>query len=316
MEQSADQRALKIVIADDSPVYRALLKKTLITRGYTVLIASGGREALALVSEHEPAVLITDWEMPDISGLEICSQLRSKQASHTHVIILTGNTDKEQIVRGLEAGADDYLTKPFHPGELLARVGVGIRISEMQREIQAKNRQLEELAVTDALTGLPNRRAIEQWAGREVIAAQRHQFPLWVVMADLDGFKEINDEYGHEAGDHVLREFSQLLKTHVRGDDMCGRLGGDEFVLVLRHVSRAGTDVAIRRLCGRVAGEVFNWNTKSLRVTASFGVAGLHENVTEFSQLLREADQALYRAKQGGKNRVEFPQASAQKSGA
>ena len=148
---------------------------------------------------------------------------------HSHLILLTGNTDKAQVVEGLAAGADDYLTKPFHSGELVARVEVGRRIVELHREVQAKNRRLEEMALTDPLTGLPNRRAIDVWAPRELSAAARHDFHFWVVMADLDFFKKVNDIYGHEAGDTTLKTFAAILTAHTRGSDMCARLGGEEF---------------------------------------------------------------------------------------
>src|SRR5262249_18724400 len=150
------------------------------------------------------------------------------------------NKDKNQIVEGLDSGADDYLTKPFDPGELLARIRVGRRIAELHRQVEAKNKLLEELALTDALTGLPNRRALEPWATRQLSAAARHGFPLWVVIADLDWFKSINDTYGHDVGDTVLKMFAQILKANTRASNMCARIGGEEFVEVIGHSDRAG----------------------------------------------------------------------------
>jgi diguanylate cyclase (GGDEF)-like protein len=150
--------------------------------------------------------------MPDISGIELCRRLRQDfRQYYAYIIILTGHTDKEEIIEGLASGADDYLTKPFYPGELRARVEVGRRIVELHREIEAKNRLLEELSLTDSLTGLPNRRAIELWASRQLSAAARHDFPIWLVMADLDFFKKVNDTYGHNAGDAVLKGFAEIL---------------------------------------------------------------------------------------------------------
>src|SRR5579863_4596930 len=176
-----------VLVADDSPVYRKLVEGVLAQRGYFVSFAKNGREAIDLVSASHPTLLITDWEMPDLTGIELCSRIRcSGNSSFTYIILLTGKTNKGQLIEGLAAGADDYLTKPFHPGELLARVAVGRRIIELHREIEAKNRLLEELALTDALTGLPNRRAIDVWASRQINGAVRHGFPFWVVMADLD----------------------------------------------------------------------------------------------------------------------------------
>ncbi len=294
-----------IVVADDSPIYRKLLKDSL-EESYAVHMAKDGKQALALVSEHKPAVLITDWEMPDLTGLEVCAQIRKDESSYTHVIILTSNSEKDKVVEALAAGADDYLTKPFHVGELLARVGVGIRIVELHREIQAKNRQLSELALTDALTGLPNRRALEEWASRELQSSQRHRYPFWVVIADLDHFKRVNDQYGHEAGDSVLCRFAEILRAHTRGADLCARTGGEEFVLAIRHVDKIGVMTVLERLRYRVEAENYQWGDKTVKITASFGVVCARKETKDLRQLLREADEALYAAKEKGRNLVEF----------
>src|SRR6202049_1502708 len=202
---------LKVLVVDDSPIYRKLVEQSLSQEHCKVLIAKNGRQALDLFAEHRPALVITDWTMPDISGLELCRRIRAEvQTFYAYVILLTGNTDKEEVIEGLAAGADDYLTKPFHPGELHARVKVGRRIADLHQQLQAKNRELEEMALTDPLTGLPNRRAIDAWATHEVNAAARHDFPVWVAMADLDHFKRINDTHGHDAGDIVLKCFAQV----------------------------------------------------------------------------------------------------------
>ena len=294
-----------IVVADDSPLYRKLLESTLAGNGYQVSVAENGQEALALVDEQQPAVLITDWEMPQLSGPELCAQVRHSRASLTYAILLTSHAEKEQIIQGLAAGADDYLTKPFHAGELLARVSVGIRIVQLHREIQNKNRLLEELALTDPLTGLANRRAFEEWATRQLAGARRHSFRFWLVMADLDHFKRINDQFGHEAGDRVLQAFASLSKAHTRSADMCARLGGEEFVFVLSHVDENGVRIAVERLRSEF-GEVKLPDNRAIAVSASFGVAGVHAGAATLPEILREADAALYRAKERGRNRVEF----------
>src|SRR6266704_6192086 len=209
----------KILVADDSPLYRKLVEETLAHEQYTLCLAKNGREASDLLTEYRPALVITDWEMPDITGIELCARIRRDEAAYTYIILLTSKADKDQIVSGLAAGADDYLTKPFHSGELLARVAVGRRIVDLHREIQAKNRLLEELALTDSLTGLPNRRAIEDWAVRQLNGAVRHGVPFWVVMADLDSFKNVNDTHGHQAGDTVLKKFAELLRANTRASN-------------------------------------------------------------------------------------------------
>ena len=252
--------------------------------------------------------MITDWTMPDITGVELCPRIRNDFREHyAHLILVTSNTNKEHVIEGLAAGADDYLTKPFHPGELVARIGVGCRFIDLHRQIQTKNQQLEELALTDALTGLPNRRAIEGWAQTQLSAAARHGYPLWVVMADLDHFKRINDTYGHEAGDKVLKQFSELLKLNTRSSNICGRLGGEEFVLVLTHVDKEQVTIAIERIQRCLAMEEFRFGEAKTSITASFGMALFEGSKSSaFSGLLADADSALYAAKKGGRNRIQF----------
>ena len=303
----ASAQEFKILVADDSRLYRKLVEETLAQERYTVCFAKNGREAGDLLAEYRPALVITDWEMPDITGIELCRRIRGDQGAYTYIILLTSKAEKDQIIRGLSAGADDYLTKPFHSGELLARVAVGRRIVELHREIQAKNRLLEELALTDSLTALPNRRAIEEWAVRQLSGAARHGFPFWVVMADLDSFKAVNDAYGHEAGDIVLKRFADLLRAKTRASNMCGRIGGEEFVVVITHVPKLSIQMAIERIRSLFEAERFSFGENVLAVTASFGIVGFQGGEPpNFGQLLREADTALYAAKRAGRNRIEF----------
>jgi two-component system cell cycle response regulator len=303
----ASTQDFKILVADDSRLYRKLVEETLAQEQYAVCFAKNGREARDLLAEHRPALVITDWEMPDITGIELCGKIRSDRGSYTYIILLTSNADKDQIIKGLAAGADDYLTKPFHSGELLARIAVGRRIAELHREIQSKNRLLEELALTDPLTGLSNRRAIEDWAVRQLSGAARHGFPFWVAMADLDSFKSVNDTYGHEAGDVVLKRFADLLKANTRASNICGRIGGEEFVVVITHVEKPNVQIAVDRIRRQLEAERFAFEGNSLGVTASFGISGFQGGESpKFSQLVREADTALYAAKRAGRNRIEF----------
>jgi two-component system, cell cycle response regulator len=297
-----------VLAVDDSAIYRKLVEHSLSEQEYEVLYAKNGREALDLFAEHKPAVVITDWSMPDISGLELCRRIRQDfQGFHSHLILLTSNSDKEQVVEGLAAGADDYLTKPFHSGELVARVAVGRRIAALHREIQAKNHLLEEMALTDALTGLPNRRAVDVWASRELSAAARHDFAFWVVMADLDSFKKVNDTYGHDAGDSVLKTFAEILKTHTRQSDLCARLGGEEFLVMMTHSDRGGTKTAVERIRKQFENTNFTLGGSIVTATASFGIAGFRGNEPpDWNALVECADTALYAAKHKGRNRIEF----------
>ena len=297
-----------VLAVDDSAIYRKLVEHSLSEQEYEVLFAKNGREALDLFAEHKPAVVITDWSMPDISGLELCRRIRRDfQGFHSHLILLTSNSDKEQVVEGLAAGADDYLTKPFHSGELVARVAVGRRIAELHREIQAKNHLLEEMALTDALTGLPNRRAVDVWASRELSAAARHDFAFWAVMADLDSFKKVNDTYGHDAGDSVLKTFAEILKTHTRQSDICARIGGEEFLVMMTHSDRGGTKTAVERIRKQFENTNFTLGGSIVTATASFGIAGFRGNrPPDWNALVECADTALYAAKHKGRNRIEF----------
>lgn len=310
LELTAKESSLenaKVVVADDSPIYRRLIEDSLAGEPYAVVVAKNGCEALGLLSEHRPAMLITDWEMPDVTGIELCKKIRQDHESYTYILLLTSNTEKNQIIMGLDEGADDYLTKPFHPGELRARVAAGCRIAELHRQIRAKNRLLEELALTDALTGLPNRRAIDAWATRELKSAARYGFGFWVVVADLDHFKSVNDCYGHEAGDAVLKRFAELLKANTRASNICGRTGGEEFLIVLSHISKQNVETAVDRLRRQLEGETIVLRENSIRITASFGVSGFEVGTAlEFEQLLRAADAALYDAKRSGRNRIQF----------
>ncbi|HWZ96136.1 MAG TPA: diguanylate cyclase [Candidatus Dormibacteraeota bacterium] len=300
--------SIKVLVADDSAVSRKLVEHTLHENRYSLIFAKSGRETLELFTEHRPDLVIVDWIMPDLTGLEICQHIRSKpHSSYTYVILLTGKSEKKSVVEGLAAGADDYLTKPFHDEELLARVGVGFRIIELHREIEAKNLLLKELALTDPLTGLPNRRAIDDWAARQLSGAARHGFSFWVALADIDHFKTVNDTYGHEAGDTVLKTFSEILKSHSRKSDICGRIGGEEFLIVLTHTSEENAKLVIDRVRAAFEATQFNFDGNSLKVTASFGLAGFAgTRAPDFSRLVAQADAALYLAKRQGRNRLEL----------
>ena len=299
---------LPVLVVDDSAIYRKLIEHALENAAYAPLFAKNGREALDLYAQHAPALVITDWMMPDYSGLELCKHLRANaKGPYTYIIVLTSNAEKKNVVRGLSAGADDYLTKPFDPGELLARIGVGRRTVELHREIEAKNKQLEEMAHTDPLTGLPNRRAIEEWSKRQLRGAARHGFSFWVAHADLDSFKQVNDTYGHDAGDEVLKKFGELLKAQTRGSDICGRMGGDEFLLVVTHVLEADIPTILERLRAQFSAQKFCFAGKSVTVTVSVGVCGFQgKEAPEFTNLMKRADEALYSAKRAGRNQVKI----------
>lgn len=304
---NSGKNSFEVLVADDSAVYRKLVEQSLADEDCSVLFASSGHQAIEVFERAHPSLVITDWEMPDLTGVELCQRIRAgAQSSYTYVIIVTSRAEKDMVVRGLSAGADDYLAKPFHRDELLARVRVGRRLINLQRQIEAKNRLLEELALTDALTGLPNRRAIEEWSSRQLSGAARHGFSLWVVIIDLDHFKIVNDKHGHNAGDAVLKGFAKVLKGNTRSANICGRIGGEEFLQVLTHATEQDVKIAVDRVRQQFEEELFWFNGATISCTASFGAAGFcGKNEPTFSQLLSRADDALYRAKDLGRNRIE-----------
>jgi diguanylate cyclase (GGDEF)-like protein len=301
-------QAMELLVADDSVVSRTLVQHALDESRCSLIFAESGSRAIELFARHNPALVIVDWVMPDLSGIEICKHIRSRaNESYTYIIIVTGVTDKENLVAGLAAGADDYLTKPFNAQELKARVGVGIRLIELHRQIEAKNLLLKELALTDPLTGLPNRRAIEDWAVRQLNGAARYGFSFWVALADIDHFKAVNDTYGHEAGDIVLKNFSEILRTNSRRSDICSRIGGEEFLFVLTHASQKDAFTVVERIRTQLEATKFNFDGATHTVTGSFGVAGFQGTVApDFNRLVSLADAALYSAKRLGRNRVEI----------
>jgi len=298
---------LHVLIVDDSQVHLHVLEQTLSREFDCVHKARNGREAMAIFERERPALVITDCVMPDFSGFELCQRIRAAQSSYVYIIMVTSVTAKDDIVKGLAAGADDYLTKPFHVEELVARVNVGRRLIDLHRQLEEKNRLLEQAALTDALTGLPNRRAIDAWAAHQLAAAVRHGFSFWVVLIDLDHFKHVNDTYGHDAGDAVLKAFGEILQSNTRSSDIAGRIGGEEFLHAVTHADEEDMPLLVERARAKLVARTFAFGGSQVSVTASFGVAGFRgETAPPFGELISRADRALYRAKQMGRNRVEF----------
>jgi len=302
------KQQIKVLVADDSAIYRKLVEHALSGKQFSLVFAKSGKEALHLFEEGEPDLVIADWVMPDLTGIEICEHVRvSSKASYTYIIVLTSKSQKRSVVTGLAAGADDFLTKPFDPEELLARAEVGLRSIELHRKIEAQNLLLRELALTDPLTGLPNRRAVEEWSTRQLSAAARHGFSFWIAMADVDHFKSVNDAHGHEAGDEVLKRVAQILKSRSRSSDICGRMGGEEFIFVLTHATKANALAVIDRIREELASVVFTFKGSDRSVTASFGLVGFEgPRAPRLDELLSQADSALYVAKRLGRNRIEM----------
>jgi two-component system chemotaxis response regulator CheY len=260
-------------------------------------------------------LLITDWMMPGIDGMELIRLIRSTQAEgYTYIIMLTALATKPQVVSGLESGADDYLTKPFDPDELLARITIGQRILQLEERLMESRRQMEILAMQDTLTGLFNRRAIHDRALAELnrLARGTASAPLSVILLDVDRFKTINDNYGHEAGDRALQVVAERLGQMLRSYDLVGRWGGEEFLVLLPGTGLAEACVVAERVRAGLAQSAVPVEGGGAALTASLGVASVGVEVMQaagsdepwLDRLMRAADRALYQAKNSGRNKV------------
>lgn len=307
-DRSNREQILSVLVVDDSPVYHKLVSDALCYQPYSLLHATCGSEALSLFAKHSPPIIITDWMMPDLTGPELCKRIReSSKTLYTYLILLTSMSESDSLVTGLEAGADEFLTKPFDPAELQARIGVGRRIVQLHRQVEAKDRQLEGTSRIDALTGLPNHRAIQDWAPWEIKAAAQNGFSIWVVLAEIDSMGKLNDSFGREAGDVVLKEFAKTIRDKSRAADICARAGDDKFACILTHQSDESVAEIIGRYRLHFAEHPFLFEGKIVTATASFGAIGFEgTEAPDFSILVKEAYKALLVAKKAGGNQMKI----------
>lgn len=300
----------KILIAEDDPVSRRVLEAFLLKWGYQVTTACNGEEALHILeSEDAPRLAVLDWMMPGMEGVQVCAKIRSTPNArpYVYILLLTARTQKEDLLAGMEAGIDDYLTKPFDAQELRARLHVGQRIVDLQDQLIGAREELRYRATHDALTGIYNRGEIIEALNRERDRQARDSGSFGVIIADLDHFKRVNDTYGHAAGDAVLREATVRMKASVRSYDFIGRYGGEEFLLVVPSSDAAGTLALAERIRQSMQSSPVSTDAGEIQVTISLGVAAsTHACPFGTQELLLRADQALYRAKESGRNRVEL----------
>ena len=300
---------MRILIADDSIVSRHLLDATLRKWGYDVIVASDGIEAWnQLQKDDAPSLVILDWVMPGLTGPEVCHLVRKQnREQYTYLMLLTSKSLKEDLIEGMEAGADDYITKPFDQHELKVRLRAGTRIIELQSELLAARGALVEQATKDFLTCVWNRSSILEILDRELTRSERERRPLGVVMADLDKFKNINDTYGHHAGDAVLKESVRRMQTSIRSYDAIGRYGGEEFLIVLPGCDESCAFGQAERLRRQLRSGPMRIGETDLTVTASFGATCVAPgNKATAEVLIRTADEALYSAKREGRDRVVY----------
>ncbi len=294
---------MKILVVDDSRVYRKLLEDLLTSWGYEVVLAPDGVEAQKLLEEDDALRLaIVDCLMPGISGLDLCRQIRARQHGYVYTILLSSADQHSDVLKGFELGADDYICKPLDELELRTRLKVGERIVRSQEELAIAHQALKFESSHDFLMRIWNRKTIFELLSKEMSRSRRTSAPLCVLLADVDLFKLVNDEHGHQAGDEVLRATAERMSGSVRHSDQVGRYGGEEFLVVLPNCGILRAREVAERIRERVSGETM---AGGISITLSIGLAEwkVEDDVTH---LLHRADVALYRAKQNGRNQVQF----------
>ena len=305
-----DKKQTLILIVDDLPQNLQVLGSILRKAGYQLAVSTNGKQVMSMMDKISPDLILLDVMMPEMNGHEVCQWLKkNEKTNHIPVIFLTAKTETEDIVKGFELGAVDYITKPFNSTELLARVKTHIELKKNRdvilkliTELEQKNKILEELAVTDGLTKIYNHKHIIDRLTSEINGSKRHGNSLSIIMFDIDYFKNINDTYGHPFGDKVLVKVSNTIKEELRSIDEIGRYGGEEFLVILRNTDKEGSFIAADRI--RESIELITWDVDGFKVTISGGICTLdNENASE---LIMKADQGLYSAKKKGRNRIEY----------
>ncbi len=304
---------MRIFVVDDHPDNVEIINARLSSRGFVIETASNGEEALRMVRENPPQLILLDVMMPIMDGYEVCRRIKQDASlPYIPIILVTARDSTQDKVEGLDAGADDYLTKPINFPELEARVRSMLRIKRLQDELDQKNRELEQankrlrkLSITDGLTDLFNHRHIHELLHEEFERTRRSGEPLAVAMLDLDRFKLVNDTYGHPTGDVILYETARILRETAREIDMVGRYGGEEFVVILPGTDEEAAAQFAERVRQAVSEYVFRDEAHEVRMTVSGGVASFPgADIDHPDVLIKRADEALYAAKEGGRNRI------------
>lgn len=300
---------MEILIADDDLTSRTLLENLACKWGFSPIAVEDGEEAWEVLKlKNPPKLLLIDWEMPKLNGLELCKRIRETATNDpAYIIILTARTDSNDIVEGLDSGANEYVTKPFNVAELQARINVGKRVLRLQEQLIQATEELSFQASHDALTNLLNRRAILDQMDIEIERAGRQKLPLCIAMADIDYFKKINDTHGHSAGDEVLKTVVERTIETLRAFDLMGRFGGEEFLFII-NATQDEAQLLFERVRERIANTPFHHLDNSFNVTISCGftVYDPSSDKRQLQALIDDADKALYAAKESGRNLVKY----------
>ena len=310
VQQLVPQWQCRVLVVDDDEIVRAQLKRMLEAARYEVQVAACGEEALQILDSSQCQIVLTDWQMPGMDGLDLCRKVRLQHVEgYVYVMVLTVREAKQDMLLSMAAGADDYIVKGSSSEEILARMEVARRITHLEYSLRLSNRVNRRLSVTDPLTGAHNRRYLMKYLPRELARAQRYNHPLSLLSCDIDGFKQVNDRLGHAAGDQVLQEFVRRAAGCIREkSDWLARSGGDEFIVVMPETDTKGATCVARKLRKVLLDPSLTVHDQALNVTVSIGVTSL-ETCTELTnttaaELLRSADRGLYRSKQSGKDRI------------
>lgn len=297
---------MKILLADDDPVSLLMMQRTLQNYGYEVVTATDGLQAAkALCSPGGPRLALIDWMMPELDGPGVCREVRSRhEDAYVYILLLTSRQSSEDVVSGLEAGADDYLTKPCHAAELKARLHTGLRVLQLEDKLVEAREEMRFKATHDALTSLWNRAGILTLLRSEL----RHQTSTSLLVCDIDHFKKINDTYGHPVGDEVLQQVSSYLLHLVRPEDSVGRFGGEEFLVVLGECDKAALKERAEQIREEISRVPFLTQDGPVSVSLSIGAITIENGCEghEIDSYVKQADAALYRAKAGGRNQVIY----------
>lgn len=311
----------KVLVVDDDPLSLELLSQYLQAAGYPVVQARDGQEAIELLKNGGASIVVSDWIMPGMDGPELCRMIRAhEEIGFVYFIMLTIHSDKSRLMEAFQSGVDDFASKPFHEGELMARVRAGMRVVYLQEqlahynlqtqranaELALANEKLQHASNTDELTGLPNRRCLLNRLTMHWTMAHQHQTPLSCLLIDLDRFKHVNDTFGHEVGDQVLKTFAQVMRRVCGPGDELARLGGEEFAVLVVNQSSPQAEHLAQRLRQQMAVQSFAVNGQRFQVTVSIGIAEVGRTMINSQMLLKAADEAMYQAKAAGRNCIRL----------